>query len=377
MLSATAATDERTMDIDLTERKDVFAWIIGLGFLALLVYAGYLILAPFARPLMWAGVFATLLTPLQAKLARWIPRAGLRAGATCVIAVLLVIGPLASFVAILIGELVSGLQQVQQNVDKLPNLDPTTWGFVGNLRDWLATNLGGWVTFPSEDVAPLPNLEDTILSVAEAASQWLLSSSPAAAGSVASFGFGLFVMAMALFYFLRDGDRLVGWMVDLFPATVNQKRELLEKLDAVVASSVVSGVAVAAAQGALGAVGFYLVGLPSALLWGTAMALLSFLPLVGPAVVWLPAAVVLAAQGRWIAAIFLVAWGVIAVGLVDNVLRPMLMSGGTNMHPLVAFLSVVGGLSAFGMIGFLLGPIIAVVGQTVIETLRQDAEAPA
>ena len=157
------------MDIDLTERKDVFAWIIGLGFLALLVYASYLIVAPFAQPLMWAGAFATLLTPLQAKLARWIPRDGVRAGVTCVIAVLLLLGPLASFAAILIGELISGLQYVQENVDKLPNLDPTTWGFVGDLRDWVATNLAGWVTIPSGDVAPLPNLKDTILSVAEAA----------------------------------------------------------------------------------------------------------------------------------------------------------------------------------------------------------------
>ena len=143
-----------------------------------------------------------------------------------------------------------------------------------------------------------------------------------------------------------------------------------------VVSSVVSGVLVAVAQGALGAVGFYLVGLPSAVLWGTAMALLSFLPLFGASLVWLPAAGILAVQGRWVAAIVLVLWGALVVGLVDNVLRPMLLSGGTKMHPLVAFLAVIGGLTAFGIIGFLLGPIVAVVGQTVIEALRGNEDTP-
>ena len=95
------------------------------------------------------------------------------------------------------------------------------------------------------------------------------------------------------------------------------------------------------------------------------------------AFVWLPAAVVLAVQGRWIAAIFLVAWGALAVGLIDNVLRPMIISGSTNMHPFVSFIAVIGGMQAFGVIGFLLGPMIAVTGQAVIETLRGDRDLQA
>ena len=359
------------MDIDLTQRKDVFAWIIGLTFLVALAYATLSILAPFTQALLWAGVFASLLTPLQRKLARWIPSDGARAGVTCLIAIVALFVPLTALGAMLTAQLVSSVQYLQQSVDTVPTLDLTTLGIVERLQGWLAATFGEWASVPA------PNLKAALLSVAERLSQWLLSNSSAAAGNIAGFGFGFFVMVMALFYFLRDGDQLVGWIVDLFPATLEQKQDLLEKLDSVVASSVISGVVVAVVQGVLGGFGFYLVGLPSVVLWGTAMALLSFLPVVGPSLVWLPAAVILAVQGRWVAAIFLVAWGAVAVGLIDNILRPMLISGSTKMHPFVAFIAVLGGMQAFGVIGFLLGPMIAVAGGAVLETLRGDGDVPA
>jgi predicted PurR-regulated permease PerM len=218
------------MDIDLTQRKDVFAWIIGLTFLVALAYATYSILAPFVQALVWAGVFASLMTPLQRRLAKWIPSDGARAGITCLVAIVALFIPLAALGAMLTAQLVSSAQSLQLGVDNVTNIGPAALGLVERLQVWLTSTFGEWASIPA------PDLKASLLSVAERLSQWLLSNSSVAAGNIAAFGFGFFVMVMGLFYFLRDGDQLVRWIVDLFPARKEQKHELLEKLGNVVAT---------------------------------------------------------------------------------------------------------------------------------------------
>ena len=133
---------------------------------------------------------------------------------------------------------------------------------------------------------------------------------------------------------------------------------------------VVSGSPVGAVALCAGALAFAVIGIPSPIMWGTVMAVLSFLPVIGASLVWGPTAIILAVQGRWVAAIGLAIWGALAVGLVDNFLRPMLISGRTQMHPLLTFLAVLGGIQAFGMLGLFLGPVLVALVTGVLDVYR-------
>jgi predicted PurR-regulated permease PerM len=180
-----------------------------------------------------------------------------------------------------------------------------------------------------------------------------------------------FLMLFALFYFYKDGAAFLHWMMHLTPLPGSLEREIQEKFREVSESAFLGTFLTAAAQGVLGGVGFLIVGYPP-LVWGVLMAVLSLIPLVGSFLVWGPAAVLLISGGRMGAGIFLVIWGVVVVGLSDNVLRPLLMQGKSQLHPALIFFSLIGGIMAFGPLGILLGPLAIVL---VIAMLRAYEEA--
>jgi predicted PurR-regulated permease PerM len=128
---------------------------------------------------------------------------------------------------------------------------------------------------------------------------------------------------------------------------------------------------IAGIQGFLGMVGFMICGLPSAVLWGVVMFLLSTIPMAGAAIVWIPAAIFLAATGKWGYAIFLAAWGGGVIGLIDNVLRPRLVGKRARLHELIIFFSVIGGLQVFGVLGLFVGPVVAAIALAMVEVFRQ------
>ncbi|HEX9698698.1 MAG TPA: AI-2E family transporter [Acidobacteriota bacterium] len=359
------------MKLEQARSRELLAWVVGLFCLALILYAAFLVFAPFAQPLAWAAIFAILLSPVNLWLRRWIRWDTPRALFTCLMAALILFGPVAALTTVLIGEAVSGLRYVQENINQMPPLDPSSWGFLGDARDWLESLVGGWVEIPDyQGLVQVPDLRTTIGSTAQGLSQWLLGHSSALIANLASFGLSFAVMVLALFYLLRDGDKLVKGFVELVPVADDEKRLMIERVQAVIISSVYGGIAVAVTQGVLGGLSFWLLGLRSPVLWATVMAFLSFLPVVGPALVWGPAAIVLAVQGRWVAGLVLVVWGAIVVGLADNFLRPMLIAGRVKMHPLLTFLAVLGGISAFGFLGLFLGPVLVAIVQALVEAYR-------
>jgi predicted PurR-regulated permease PerM len=356
--------------LEQARSRELLAWIVGLFCLALILYAAFLVLSPFAQPLAWAAIFAILLTPVNQRLRRWIRWDTPRALITCLLAALILVGPVAALATVLIGEAVSGLRYVQENINRVP-MDPANWGFLGDAYAWLESALGQWVELPDyRDLVQVPDLRTTIGSTAQGLSQWLLGHSSALITNLASFGLSFAVMVLSLFYLLRDGDRLVKGFVELVPIADEDKRLMVERVQVVIISSVYGGVVVALVQGVLGGLAFWLIGLRSPVLWATVMAFLSFLPVVGPALVWGPAAIVLALQGRWVAGLVLVVWGAVVVGLADNFLRPMLIAGRVKMHPLLTFLAVLGGISAFGFLGLFLGPVLVAVVQALVEAYR-------
>ncbi len=175
-----------------------------------------------------------------------------------------------------------------------------------------------------------------------------------ALGTVVSFGLMLF----ALFFVLRDGPALARKVVRMLPIEERRRSRLWLHL-AEVTRAVFMGIGLTAlVQGSLVGIGFWIAGLPSPLVFGVLGALFALIPLVGTALVWIPGVASLAVQGDYGHAVFLAAWGVLVVGSVDNFLRPMLISGRSELPTLAVFIGVMGGLSSFGFIGLFLGPIV-------------------
>jgi predicted PurR-regulated permease PerM len=175
-----------------------------------------------------------------------------------------------------------------------------------------------------------------------------------ALGTTVSFAMMLFV----LFFVLRDGPALAQQVVRLLPIE-GRRRTLLQKHLTDMTRAVFLGLGLTAvAQGVLLGVGFWIAGLPSPLVFGVLGVILALVPMVGPALLWIPAAIWLAARGDTGYAIFLALWGSVVVGLVDNLLRPLLISGRAEVPTLAVFIGVIGGLAAFGFIGLFVGPIV-------------------
>lgn len=354
----------------LAVRKEI-RWTVALTCLAALGYAAWLVFSPFLASLTWAIILAILLAPVQRWLSRWIPWKGLCSLVTCLLAALILLGPAAALGTALVGEVIEGLQYVQVHAEELRDLDPANWAAVVRLRSQLETWLVDWLGEPGfQEMVRVPDLGATVVSAAQGLSQWLLNRSSSVFRNLAGLAFTTLVTWLILFYLLRDGDRLLDLAIEMMPYPGDRKEAMLERLNDVVISTVYGGLAVALTQGILGGVAFAVLGLPSPVLWGTVMAIFSFLPLVGAVVVWGPAAVILLIQGRWLAALGLAVWGSLAVGLVDNFLRPLLISGRTALHPLLIFLAVLGGIQAFGVLGLFLGPVLVAVVSGLVDLYR-------
>jgi predicted PurR-regulated permease PerM len=200
----------------------------------------------------------------------------------------------------------------------------------------------------------------------------LMGVSGAALASVVGAALSLALMIFLLFFFLRDGENLVQRAMRLVPMGEKRKAALLDHLSSVTRALVVGMLLTAAAQGALLGIGFAIVGLPSPVVFGVLAALASLVPFVGTALVWVPALGVLLFQGRPWAAAFMAVWSLGLVTSIDNVIKPLVVSGRAGLPTLAVFMGLMGGLAAFGAIGVFLGPVLVAL---IIALLRFAEEA--
>ncbi|HYN10841.1 MAG TPA: AI-2E family transporter [Vicinamibacterales bacterium] len=181
------------------------------------------------------------------------------------------------------------------------------------------------------------------------------------------FFFHFVVMLYTMYFFLTDGPRLVRTMLAYLPLAEADKERMLDKFVSVTRATLKGTILIGLAQGVLGGLAFRVVGIEGAIFWGTVMTVLSIIPGVGGALVWVPAAIILAATGSFWQGLGLALFCSLIIGSVDNVLRPILVGRDTQMHELLIFFSTLGGLLAFGAMGFILGPILAALFLTVWE----------
>lgn len=342
-----------------------YARSFALAVTAALGIAFYRIIEPFLGPVTWAIFLAFLVHPLHVRLTRKL-RGRQQASAFVLTLLVLVVflGPLTALSAAFaaqVGQLLEFAQntvagQARGNVLNFTNVpwvqEGLTW--LEGTFDVNTAQVRGWVTQGAQQVL-----------------QWLASMGGRVFVGAVGTVVGFVLMVFMLFFFIRDGDEMLQTMRELIPMPRAYKARLFDHLSAVTRAMVYGTGLTALIQGTLVGIAFLIAGLPSPLVFGVIAALTALLPFGGTALVWGPAVIVLAAQGRWGWAIFMLAWGTVLVSLVDNVVRPWLVSGRADVGTLTVFIGVLGGLAAFGAIGLFLGPVILAL---IIALLRFTLE---
>jgi len=329
-----------------------YARCFALVTVAALGIALYRIIEPFLGPIMWAIFLAFLLHPLHVRLKQRLRnRPQLSAMILTILMLIVFLGPLTALSAAFatqVGQLLHYAQQTVADQARSNVLDFANVPWVQSGLSWLDDTFGintaqvrGWLTQGTQQVL-----------------HWLASMGGRVFVGAVGTVVGFVLMIFMLFFFIRDGDEMLQTARDLIPMSRAYKKTLFDHLSAVTRAIVYGTGLTALIQGALVGIAFLVTGLPSPLVFGVIAALAALLPFGGSALVWIPAAIVLAAQGRWGWAIFMVVWGALLVSLVDNVVRPWLVSGRANVGTLTVFIGVLGGLAAFGAIGLFLGPVV-------------------
>ena len=308
------------------------------------------ILSPFAGAMTWAIFLAFLLHPLNLRLRRKTGGAASAAGiltAVTPVAILLPLSALSVQFVAQVSTLVAQLQVAARKFDVHSIQDVAQFPWIARLNQWVqahfsvsAEQIQGWVLSGSQEMLQI---------AANLGSSLFLGT----LNTVAAFVLMLFL----LFFFLRDGDAMFARARILIPMRERRKERLLSHIRDLTRAIVFGAAVTSLLQGLMVGVGFAICGLPSSVVFGVAAALLSMLPVGGTAIVWVPGAIALFLQNRWGFGIFLVVWGALSSG-VDNVVRPMLISGRAPISSLAVFLGVLGGISAFGPIGIVIGPVI-------------------
>ncbi len=334
-----------------TSDEVFYARTFTLVTLALLGYFLYYILLPFFAPLAWALFIAFLIHPINAWLVRKLHgRRNLSASLLTFATLLIVIGPVTALSAAFAAQVADLLRFAQQ--------------FAAEHR-------------PSDisDLANIPLLGPALARVQQAfgvtlaqLQEWAIEGARNVLQFLASMGgkiflgavgtvIGFVLMMFLLFFAVRDGQQMLDIVRALIPASTTDKNRLFGHLASVTRAMVYGSGVTALTQGALVGIGFAIVGLPSPIVFGVMAALFALVPMAGTPIVWVPAVLIMAAQQRWGAAIFLLAWGIFIV-TIDNFLRPYLVAGRAPVGTLTVFMGVLGGASVFGAIGVFLGPVV-------------------
>ncbi|MGD9810521.1 MAG: AI-2E family transporter [Sphingobium sp.] len=323
-------------------------------FLALLAgatLAFIILLWTFFDAVLWAVVAAIMFAPMQRRLVAWRPdRPNSMALLTLLTLIAIVIIPMIIIGTLLLQEAASVYSGIQSG-----EID------VGHYFAQVQHALPGWA---SEQLSRLgltnvESVRERIGSEIAASFETLAARALDIGQRTASFFITLGVMLYLSFFLLRDGRRLAALVVDAVPLHSVQRRALAEKFIAVVRATIKGNMIVAIVQGALGGLIFWALGIGGALLWGVSMAFFSLLPAIGTGLVWVPVAIYLFATGATAKAAILVFCGLFIIGMVDNVLRPILVGRDTRMPDYMVLISTLGGLELFGLSGFITGPVIA------------------
>ena len=317
-----------------------------------LVFVG--VVRPFLMTILMAGIFAGLSQPLYRSLLRRCRGRRRVASGLCLLVLLVVVAaPLLGMLGLVAAEALSISEQVVPWVQQRITEPDQIWRPIAE----------------SQLVERLAPYREPIYAKAGelvgAASTFLFDSLTATTRGTVGFLFQFSVLVITLFYFLSDGAALLRRILWYLPLDHDAEARMLDRFTSVTRATLKGTLVIGLLQGVLAGAAFAVVGIDGAMFWGAVMVLLSVVPGIGTALVWLPAAIVLAATGRPGAAVALTLWCAVVVGGIDNLIRPRLVGRDTEMHDLMILFSTMGGLMLFGVPGFVVGPIVAALFVTI------------
>lgn len=319
--------------------------------LAISSYACYGLIAPYIGSIVLAFIVSLLFFPMHERIhLRFQAYPNLSATLSCTLLTVIIIIPM-MFVAVAI---------LHQGISSFSNV--YHWITDGGAKEILASpfvqkllhNYDKWLPFESINQQELISKAAATIS---GLSSEMIGLSSKILGDITGMLINFCLMLFVLFFLLRDHDKIIQTIRHVLPLSRSQEDTLLDEIEKVAKSAVLGSFLTALAQGLIGGIAMWFCGF-AGLFWGTMMAFASFIPVVGTALIWVPAAGYLFLIGDWQMASFLVFWGVLVVGSVDNILRPLLMKGNSGMNTLLIFFSLIGGLQVYGLMGLIYGPII-------------------
>ena len=341
--------------ISSTGFRTAFVLILVLAVSALFVA----VIWPFFKALLLAALLASLCGPLFSWILRLVRgRRSLAAILTLLILFLLVAGPLSAFVGVVVSQAVSVSNQaipwVQQHFGATSTF---------NLHDWLVQRFPALAPHVPDQAQLLEGLGRAVKAIGV----FLVAGATEFTAGTAGVLLDLFVLVYAMFFFFRDGKSIIEKIFYYMPLGHEDEELLLERLRSITRATVKGTLVIGVIQGTLAGLAFWVAGIDGAAFWGTVMTVLSVVPGIGAALVWVPAVIYLYLIGQPLTATLLLAWCAAAVGTIDNVLRPILVGKDAKMPDLLILIGTLGGLFLFGAIGFIVGPIVCGLFLTVWE----------
>ena len=327
--------------------------LIAVGILVLFgIILCYLITAPFIPALVWSFTLAVLFAPVERVLRARLRNPALSVSIAMTIAATLVVAPVIFVSAALLDSIIGSLDTMSAVLSAEDRQDLLQdYPELSAVIIWLDNRLD------------LPQFFQSATALLQGWGTSLIL------GSITSI-INLFLTFYFLFYLLRDRAWIVAGIGRLLPFSLSEYRLLADRMVKTVFASVYGTAVVSALQGFLGGLVFWWLDLPSPVFWGVVMGLLGIVPFLGAFIVWVPASIALALNGQWMSAAILVIWGTFIVGLIDNIVYPILVGRQLALHSMLSFIAIVGGIVIFGAHGFVLGPLIVAATQSLLEIVR-------
>lgn len=347
---------------------DIPKYFILGGLLALLITLIWIV-SPFIPSIVIGAVIATGFHPIHEKILKIVK--GHRTIASMVstlIILAIILVPVSWFVSHLTEQAIGIYDYVESQVsilleidlDLLPNIIKES--FAGKYLE----QFEGELPIQTEDVIGF------VTSIIQNVSEFLVDQTTNFAKQLSVLAVYIFIFILSLFFFLRDGDRAIHEIKNLLPLASKYREVLFKKLKQMSRGILYGIFGAAMAQGFLGGVGFALAGINNAAFWGTIMAFFALVPYIGSTIVWIPAVIVLLITGHWVAALFLGLWGVFIVGTIDNFIKPLVIGESARIHPLLSFITILGGIFTMGLPGLIIAPYLLSLALTFIHIYKLE-----
>ncbi|MBD3287778.1 AI-2E family transporter [candidate division KSB1 bacterium] len=320
------------------------------------------LLKDFLMPLFWAATFGVLFHPVFKFINRHLrEKASLSALLTIVFIFLIVILP-AFLVGLAVSKQMTGLynEYIVNDVS------------IREIYQYLEKHLPAVTNFLESYGINIDNIKSSFSGAVMTSTRFLASKAYGLGGNILHFFLLFFVMIYLLFFFLRDGNNIIEIFIRALPMGDKKERLLFSKFREVLHATVKGTFVVGIIQGTLGGITFWILGIEAAVLWGVLMIILSLLPVIGSPVIWGPAVIIFFVTGEWVKGIILLLIGSLIISLIDNFLRPILVGRDTKIPDYLILLSTLGGLTLFGISGFIIGPVIASLFLTIWNIFMLD-----